>query len=405
MFIGFFFHLRALGLKVGLTEWLALTAALARGHDRASLPVFYHLARALLVKREAQYDLYDRAFAEWFGGLEQQYAIDEEVLRWLMDPVLPRELSEEERRQLRAMDLDSLREAFEQRLREQRERHDGGNRFIGTGGTSPFGHGGQNPAGVRVGGGGGGRSAVQVAEERRFENLRSDRVLDTRQIGAALRRLRRLARDTGPEELDLEETIDKSCRNAGEIELVLRPPRKNRVKLLLLMDVGGSMDPWAEMCERLFSAAHAGSGGGSHFAAFQHYFFHNCVYDRLYTDISRYQGPRTEDVLKQLDRSWTVVLVGDAWMGPYELTHESGGIHWGRSESRATGLAWLQRIARIPKASAWLNPEPRRIWSAPSVSLIRRVFPMFELTLDGLGAAVDHLRGARPVAVEPGAQP
>lgn len=397
MFVGFFFHLRAMGLRVGLTEWLALTQALARGHERASLPVFYHLARALLVKRETQYDLYDRAFAAWFGGLEEQYALDEAILQWLMDPQLPRELTDEEKRQLVAMDLDSLRATFEQRLREQKERHDGGNRFIGTGGTSPFGNSGENPAGLRVGGAGGGRSAVQIAEERRFENLRGDRVLDTRQIGAALRRLRRLARDSGPEELDVEESIDKSCRNGGEIELVMRPPRKNRVKLLLLMDVGGSMDPWAELSERLFSAAHQ----ASHFAAFQHYFFHNCVYDRLYTDIGRYHGPRTDDVFKQLDHTWTVVLVGDAWMGPYELTHEGGSIYWGRNEQRTTGLDWLKRLARIPKASAWLNPEPRRIWSAPTVALIRRVFPMFELTLDGLGAAVDHLRGARPVEVEP----
>jgi hypothetical protein len=401
MFIGFFFHLRAMGLKVGLTEWLAVTEALARGHDRASLPVFYHLARALLVKREGQYDLYDRAFASWFGGLEEQYALDEEVLKWLMDPVLPRELTDEEKKQLTAMDLDSLKAAFEERLREQKERHDGGNRFVGTGGTSPFGSGGQNPAGVRVGSGGGGRSAVQVAEERRFENLRGDHVLDTRQIGAALRRLRKLARDTGPEELDIDETIDKSSRNGGEIDLVMRPPRKNRVKLLLLMDVGGSMDPYANLCERLFSAAHQ----ASHFAAFQHYFFHNCVYDRLYTDIHRYQGPRTDDVLKQLDHTWTIVLVGDAWMGPYELTHEGGSIYWGRTDERTSGLEWLKRIARIPKASAWLNPEPKRIWNAPTVSMIRKVFPMFELTLDGIGAAVDHLRGARPVEVEPGPLP
>ena len=402
MFTGFFFHLRAVGLKVGLTEWLSLLQALSRGHERASLAVFYHLARSLLVKREAQYDLYDRAFAAYFGGVHEQFLnIDEVILEWLQDPQLPRELSDEETKQLASMDLDSLRQAFEDRLRTQRERHDGGNRFIGTGGTSPFGNGGQNPAGMRVGGSGGGRSAVQLAEERRFENLRSDRVLDTRQIGQALRRLRKLARETGPEELDVEETIDRAAKNAGEIELIMRPPKKNRVKLLLLMDVGGSMDPYADLCERLFSAAHQ----SSHFAAFQHYFFHNCVYERLYTDITRYSGPKTDDVLKQIDRSWTVVFVGDAWMGPYELTHETGGLYWASSSTRTSGLEWLKRIARIPKAAAWLNPEHKRVWSAPTAQIIRRVFPMFELTLDGLGAAVDHLRGARPVEVEPGPLP
>jgi uncharacterized protein with von Willebrand factor type A (vWA) domain len=395
VFIGFFFHLRALGLKIGLTEWMSLMQALGRGHDRASLSTFYHLARALLVKKESQYDIYDRAFAQWFGGLNEQYAVDEEILQWLENPVLPRELSAEEQAQLKAMDLDTLRAQFDERLRTQRERHDGGNRFIGTGGTSPFGHGGQNPAGVRVGGTGGGRSAVQLAEERRFENLRSDRVLDVRQIGQALRRLKKLARDTGPEELDLDETIDKSAKNGGEIEIVMRPPRKNRVKLLLLMDVGGSMDPYAELCERLFSAAHQ----ASHFAAFKSYFFHNCVYDRLYADIARYQGPRTDDVLNQIDRTWTVVFVGDAWMGPYELTHESGSLYFGAQRGTA-GIEWLKRFSRTAKACAWLNPEPKRIWGAPTVALIRSVFPMFELTLEGLGHAVDHLRGARPVEPE-----
>ncbi len=401
MFIGFFFHLRARGLKVTLTEWLTLVRALARGHERAQLGTFYALARALLVKRESQYDLYDRAFAEWFGGLEDQYALDEQILQWLENPAMPRELTDEERAQLVRMDLETLQRELRERLRTQRERHDGGSHWIGTGGTSPFGHGGRNPQGIRVGGAGGGRSAVQVASERRFENLRGDRVLDVRQLGAALRRLRRLARDQGPEELDLDETIDKSARGGGDIELVLRPPRKNRVKLLLLMDVGGSMDPHADTCERLFSAAHQ----ATHFQAFRHYFFHNCVYDRLYTDISRYQGPRTDEVLKQLDRSWTLVIVGDAWMGPYELGAESSGLAWGLSSSRASGIEWLKRLAERPKASAWLNPEPRRIWSAPTVAVIRRVFPMFELTLDGLSTAVEHLRGARPVQPEPGAVP
>ncbi|HEY4220563.1 MAG TPA: VWA domain-containing protein [Myxococcota bacterium] len=403
MFAGFFYHLRAMGLKVGLTEWLSLMQAISRGHERAALPVFYHLARSLLVKREGQYDLYDRAFAAYFGGVEEQFAnIDDAILEWLQDPQLPRELSEEEQKALASMDLDSLRSQFEERLRTQKERHDGGNRFIGTGGTSPFGNGGQNPAGVRVGGSGGGRSAVQLAEERRFENLRGDRVLDVRQIGLALRRLKKLARETGPEELDVEETIDKAAKNAGEIELIMRPPRKNRVKLLLLMDVGGSMDPYADLCERLFSAAHQ----ASHFAGFKHYFFHNCVYDRLYSDISRYQGPKTQDVLNQIDRTWSVVLVGDGWMGPYELTHETGGIYWGSSQNgRTSGLDWLKKIRDKAKTTAWLNPEPKRIWNAPTVQLIRRVFPMFELTLDGLGHAVDHLRGARPMEVEPGALP
>lgn len=389
MLIGFFFFLRGAGLKVSLTEWLALTRALCLGYGRASLSVFYHLARSLLVKRESDYDLYDRCFASYFQGVEGALDLSDELLSWLKDPKLPRELSPEELELLQAMDLDSLREEFEKRLAEQKERHDGGSHWIGTGGTSPFGHGGTNPAGVRVGGKGGGRSAVQVAENRRFQNLRSDIVLDTRQMGVALRRLRKLAKEGGPEELDLEKTIDKSAREA-EIDLVFSPEKKNRIKLLLLVDVGGSMDPHAELCERLFSAAHA----QSHFSKFKALFFHNCPYGRLYEDIFLGKGPKTDEVLKQLDATWSILFVGDAWMSPYELTHADGAIaYWERN--RVTGIEWLRRFRRKTERIAWLNPEPRRIWEAPSIRLIRELFPMYELTLDGLTQAVDLLRGAR----------
>ncbi len=391
MFTGFLFHLRRHGLKVSLTEWLALIRALLGGHARASLGVFYHLARALLVKRESQFDLYDQAFASFFHDVEAQFDVDAEILKWLEDPVLPRELTDDEKAMLRGLDGDTLRREFEKRLAEQRERHDGGSRWIGTGGTSPFGHGGANPAGIRVGGGGGARTAVQVASARRFENLRHDRVLDTRQIGLALRRLRRLARDHGPEELDIDRTIDKSARDGGEIDLVFSPPRQNRVKLLLLIDVGGSMDPHAEVCERLFSAAHA----ASHFRAFRHYFFHNCVYRRLYTDIARHEGPLSQDVLKELDPTWTLIFVGDAWMSPYELVTVGGSLdYWNPNPVR--GIQALERLRERVPNSVWLNPEPKPVWDAPSARLIRRLFPMFRLTVEGLTEAVDVLRGARP---------
>ena len=389
MFTDFLFHLRARGIQVSLTEWLPLLHALAEGHSRANLNVFYSLARAVLVKRETQYDLYDQAFAEFFRGVERQFDLDDELLDWLANPILPKELTEAERAALEALDLDELRKRFEERLNEQKERHDGGNRWIGTGGTSPFGHGGTNPAGVRVGGEGGGRSAVQIASERRFQNLRSDRVLDTRQIGMALRRLRRLGKHEGPEELDLEASIDESARQA-EIELIFGPPRKNRVKLLLLIDVGGSMDPHAELCERLFSAAHA----ANHFHAFESRFFHNCVYEKLYTDIFRGLGESTDEVLKRIDRRWSVLFVGDAWMSPFELTHAGGAIDF-YHHNRTPGLTWLQRFRDRCPRSAWLNPEPKRIWRAPSIHLIRQVFPMYELTLDGLTEAVDALTGRR----------
>ncbi len=391
MFTDFLYHLRAFGLKVSLTEWLALLQALAEGHARANLAVFYHLARAVLVKNETYYDTYDRAFASFWDGIEAQFDVTDELLEWLENPILPRDLTPEELASLETWDLDELRRRFEERMKEQKERHDGGNKWIGTGGTSPFGHGGQHPAGVRVGGRGGGRSAVQVASDRRFRNLRNDRVLDTRQIGVALRRLRKLGKGEGPEELDLDATIDKSAREAGEIELVFAPPRKNRVKLMLLLDVGGSMDPHAELCERLFSAAHA----ANHFRHFESRFFHNCPYERLYTDMEQSRGELTADVLKRLDSTWSLIFVGDAWMSPFELTHMGGAIdYW--HHNRDTGLTWLERLRERCPNSVWLNPEPPRIWRSPSIRLIREIFPMFELTVDGLAEAVDTLSGRRP---------
>lgn len=390
-FIGFFSFLREVGLPVAITEWLTFVEAVAKGHARSSLSGLYHLGRALMVKREAHLDLYDRAFATYFEGVENAFEFDDKLWDWLENPKLPKLLSDEELRQLQALDLDELKRLLEERMKEQKERHDGGNKWIGTGGTSPFGHGGTHPTGIRIGGQGGGRSAVQVAEERQFQNLRADRVIDTRQIGAALTRLRRLGTGEGPEELDVDESIHKSAREA-EIDLVFRPPRENRVKLLLLMDVGGSMDPHANLCERLFSAAHA----ASHFKAFRSYYFHNCVYETLYTDMAQYKGEPTEDVLKSVDESWTLVVVGDAWMSPYELSHVGGAITFSH-QNAIPGIGWLKRLTeRMPK-SAWLNPEGRHIWHATSIQMVRRVFPMFELTMDGLTGAVDHLRGAKKV--------
>ncbi len=390
MFLDFFHHLRQFRLKVTITEWLALVRALALGHSRADLSTFYHLARCLLVKRETDYDTYDRAFASFFRGVEADLDITKEVLDWLENPIVP-DISDEDRAKLEEFELDELLKRFRDLLAEQTERHDGGNRWIGTGGTSPFGHSGENPAGIRMGGGGGGRSAVQVAESRQFRNYRSDRILDTRQIGLALRRLRRLNRDDGPEELDLDESVEASARNGGEIELVFAPPKRNRIKLMMLMDVGGSMDPYTILCERLFSAAHA----ANHFKEFEHRFFHNCVYGKLYSDIERWKGEPTADVINNLDHTWSVVFVGDAWMAPYELTHVGGAIDYYERNSN-TGFAWLNRIRERVSNSIWLNPVMQKHWAAPSIQLIHQVFPMFELSIDGLTSAVDVLRGTRP---------
>jgi len=391
MFTGFLFHLRSFGLKVSMMEWLALMRALSEGFSRSNLTVFYHLSRALLVKKEADFDTFDRAFATYFRDVSEVFQVTDEVLAWLENPELPRDLTEEERKTLKELGFEDLLASFKKRLEEQDGRHDKGDRWVGTAGTSPFGHAGKHPEGIRVGGAGGNRTAVQIAESRRFRNLRNDRILDTRQIGVALRRLRKLEKDEGPLELDLDKTIDHAARNAGEIDLIFAPPKKNRIKLLLLIDVGGSMDPHTQLCERLFSAAHR----ASHFKKFESRFFHNCVYEKVYTDISRWKGEPTKDMLKRIDDTWTVVLVGDAWMSPYELTYSGGALDY-YHENPDTGLEWLKRLRRRCPKSVWLNPEPKRIWNAPTIRLIRQVFPMFPLTVDGLSDAVDVLRGAKP---------
>lgn len=388
MFIDFFYFLRSHGIKVSVTEWMTLMEALGRDLSGTSLMRFYHLCRAICVKRESQYDLYDQCFASFFQDAEAPEALSEQLLDWLSSPIPPPDLSPEEREQLEALDLERLRELFEQRLKEQKERHDGGSRWIGTGGTSPFGQGGQNPAGIRVGGEGGGRSAIQVASKRLFRNLRHDVVLDTRSIGVALRQLRQLRRDGAQDELDLDETIDETAKNAGDIEIVFRAPRKNTVKLLLLMDVGGSMTPYTHLCERLFSAAHA----ANHFKAFRFYYFHNCPYERLYQDISLMKGEETKHLLEQLDREWYCMIVGDAAMSPYELTSAGGAIDFFHNNPEP-GLVWLQRIAERFPRSAWLNPDPLPYWDTTYTNrLIREIFSMFPLTVEGLEEAIQHIK-------------
>ncbi len=390
MLVDFFLLLRARGIPASVTELLALVDALGKGLARCSLTHLYALSRALLVKNESHFDLFDRVFAEFFDGVEFAHTLPDDLLDWLADPKPARGLTAEELAALERLDLEALRKKFEETLKEQTERHDGGNRWVGTGGSSPYGHGGTHPSGMRVGGHGRNRSALQVAGERRFRNLRNDRVLDTRQIGVALRRLRRLQREGVGEELDLDGSVDATARNAGEIEMVFQPPKENNVKLVLLMDVGGSMDPFTELCEQLFSAAHA----ASHFKQFKTYFFHNCPYGRLYTDMVRLKGRPTAEVLAEVDQSWRMVLVGDAYMHPYELLERGGAIDYSVHNTEP-GVEWLRRLRDRVPTSVWLNPEPRRIWDAPTISIVRSIFPMCELTLDGLSEAVDILRGAR----------
>ena len=399
MLIDFLFELRRRKLPVSTHEWMALMEGLAKGLHESSLDGFYQLCRTLCVKDIALYDAYDEAFLAYFKDVHvDSLKLTEELLAWLADPKALAGLTAEQQAAMQALDLEKLRELFEKRLKEQKERHDGGNRWIGTGGTSPFGTGGTNPAGMRVGSGGA-RSAMAVAGERRFKEYRRDVVLDVRQIDVALRGLRRLGREGAIEELDLDETIDKTCQNAGEIEVVFRPPRRNRVKVVLLMDVGGSMDPHAELVSRLFTAA----SRAGRFAKFRSYYFHNCVYNAVYEDAEFKKPVLTAELISHSDRDEKLVVVGDALMHPAELLDPGGSMYFASTSTRASGHAWLRRLGAHFRSATWLNPEPDRFWAGTTVEVVASVFAMYPLSLDGLAQAVRYLvrGGERPRVGDP----
>ena len=385
MFTDFFYTLRKYKVPVSVTEWMTLMEALARGYIN-SLDEFYFLARAILVKSESYYDHYDIAFQEYFTGIETPAEILEKVLAWLKDPLAQLPFSAEHKTDFEQMKFDELLKELEKRIEEQTEQHDGGNYWIGRGGFSPFGHSGYHPAGIRIGGESGGRSAVQIAQERRFRNYRSDVTLDVRQMKLALKGLRQLSRIGLEDELDVEKTIKATARNAGDIEFIWRKSRKNAVKVLLLMDVGGSMDPYAQLCSQMFTAAHS----STHFKDFQYYYFHNCIYDNLYKDIERQDTISTDHLLETLGSDYKVILVGDARMAPYELTERWGAIYY-YERNEIPSIIRLKRIAEHFTHVVWLNPEERHFWIHPTVRTIGKLFPMFPLTLEGLGAATKKL--------------
>ncbi|HYX38023.1 MAG TPA: VWA domain-containing protein [Oligoflexus sp.] len=387
MFVDFMYQLRSYGLKVSSNEWQTLLQALERGHAAESLNRFYYLARAICCRTELDYDAFDRCFAEFFEGITYSESLKDEFNEWLKNAKPPRALTAEEKAAMQALGLDELKDMFEQRMREQKERHDGGNRWVGTGGTSPFGSGGYNPAGIRVGEGGG-MSALQVASQRLFRNFRSDVIIDTRQIGLALRKLRHWGREGHAAELDLEASIEATGRNAGDITLMFRPERKNNQKLLLLMDVGGSMTYHTQICEQLFSAAYK----SVHFKEFRYYYFHNCPYDFMFTDMEQQKRVLTRDLLQTLDSTWLLIFVGDAAMAPYELTEVGGAIDYFQQNAE-TGLTWIDRLRKHFPCSVWLNPEPAAYWQRPSNQLIRTVIPdMFPMSLQGIDEAIAALK-------------
>lgn len=387
MFTSFLYTLRALKVPVGTQEWISLMEALSKDLAESSLTRFYYLARSILVKSEALYDLYDQAFLICFKGHEGELDLKKELLEWLnkiVDPAHRPQLPPG----LEKLDLEELRRRFLERLKEQMEEHHGGNHWIGTGGTSPFGHSGAHPSGIRIGGAGGGRMAVKIAEERRFRNYRLDRTLDKRELNVALKRLRRLDRVGVAEELNLEKTIDRTCKNAGDIELVIEAPHKNQAELLLFMDVGGSMEPYAHLMESLFRAAHA----STHFKAFKYFYFHNCIYDRVYTDMEQRKAIPIEEIFRKYRNTFYAILVGDACMNPYELFSVGGVIDY-NDYNETPGIEWLMRLRQHYQKSVWLNPEPERLWPHhPTIQGISKLFKMYPLSVHGLTKAVDELR-------------
>ncbi|MBI1813935.1 MAG: VWA domain-containing protein [Deltaproteobacteria bacterium] len=393
MFLPLYYGLRDEGVPVAIQEWQTFLRALEEGLHGSSLLRFYHLGRSCLIKSETYFDAYDRVFGRVFKGVEG--ALDdvaEQVMEWLRDPTNFPNLSPEDLAKLEQLNADELMRRFLETLEKQDGRHDGGDKWVGTGGKSPYGHGGQHPTGIRVGGPAKSRSAMKVAEERRFKDYRTDASLDLRSMKVALRRLRQLTRTGVATELDLDETIDETCKNAGEIELVFRAPRRNDVRVLLLMDVGGTMEPYYEPVSQLLTALHEDHS----LREFQPYYFHNCVYDHVFNKARMLHADAipTGDVLRRLDERWKVVIVGDAAMHPAEMLEPFGNID-PRRTTRTPGVVWLHRIAQHFDRAVWLNPEDTPYWNVQTVQLVRKLFPMFHLSVDGLTQALQALVGAR----------
>lgn len=386
MFVEFYLLLKRMGVPVSMNEWMTLLEALESGMAEASLETFYYLARSILIKNETYFDRYDQAFQHFFKGAEVSEEILDEILEGLKE-VEPLVLTEEEKALIQRLSLDEVLENFRKQYEEGHFReHVGGDRAIGTGGRSTQGAFGYNPAGIRIGQGGSRHgSAIQIAEKRLYRNYSSDLVLDTRMVRVALSRLRTLL-PTGPlSELDVDGTVDKTCRNAGDLELVWERERKNKVKLIIMMDSGGSMEPYHAAVSRVFSAAR------SQFKDLKYYYFHNCVYQDLWTDIRMGESIPTEDILKTLDDDYKLIFVGDASMAPSELLDENGCIEY-FYRNDIPGVWWLYKLVSKFKASVWLNPIRERSWNYSfSTRLIMKLLPMFELTLDGLDEAVRTL--------------
>ena len=390
MLLPLFTALRDAKVPVSMKEWLHLMEAMDKDVAGRRVDDFYHLSRAVLVKDEKHYDRFDQVFGKVFAGIETVGAGDEPSLDvpegWLK-LLNEKYLTDEEKAQIEALGgFDTLMETLKQRLEEQQGRHEGGSKWIGTGGTSPFGHGGYNPEGVRVGGPGKQGRAVKVWEKREYRNLDDQVELGTRNIKVALRRLRRFARQGAQDELDMDATIDGTARQ-GWLDIHMRAERRNTIKVLLFLDIGGSMDAHVKMCEELFSAAK------TEFKHLEFFYFHNCLYEGVWKDNRRRHEQKipTWEVLNKYPGDWRAIFVGDATMSPYEVTMPGGSVeHW----NEEAGAVWMKRATQQWDKVAWLNPSPERYWSySASVGMVRELVDerMYPLTLEGLEKAMRAL--------------
>ena len=389
MFISLFNTLRSTGVPCSLRELLDLIAAMEKNLVFADMDKFYFLSRAILVKDEKHYDKFDRAFDIYFKGIESLDDILEMLIpeEWLKAE-FEKHLTEEELAKIKSLGgLEKLLEEFKKRLEEQDKKHEGGNKWVGTEGTSPFGNSGDNPEGIRVGGQGGKGKAVKVWEARDFKNLDDNVELGTRNMKVALRRLRKLIRDSAQEEFDLDGTINETARKAGMLDVMFRPEKRNAVKVLALFDVGGSMDPHIRVCEELFSACK------TEFKNLEYFYFHNFVYETVWKDNRRRQNERmlTEDIIRKYSADYKIIFVGDATMAPYEITNPGGSIeHWNED----SGALWMKRLVDVYEKVIWLNPVPKEHWEySSSVELTRSLIEdnMFPLTIRGLEESMAFL--------------